>query len=247
MCNSKEPLVGYLYDELDADGRRAFETHLKTCAECRDELASLRSTRAPDGLGAARTRLRLPDRPQPRGASRDARLPGIARLGARGSRGACHGGRGRHRERRGALWQRRPCRPTGWNRGASAESDETVAPSAESVNWQATADGIDRRLRELEAIARTQPSPVQNGFASISDVEVLRRVREMLGQSETRQQRAMAIRLAELAREVDAQRRVDLAAIDQGMARLQNTSGAEVKQYRDLIQRMYRATSYQQK
>ncbi len=32
------------------------------------------------------------------------------------------------------------------------------------------------------------------------------------------------------------------------MTRLQNTSGAEVKQYRDLIQRMYRvtATAYQQ-
>jgi len=53
--------------------------------------------------------------------------------------------------------------------------------------------------------------------------------------------------MAELSRDVDAQRRVDLAAIDQGMARLQNTSGAEVRQYRDLIQRMYRATSYQPK
>ena len=62
-----------------------------------------------------------------------------------------------------------------------------------------------------------------------------------------RQQRVLATRMAELTRDFDAQRRVDLAAIDQGMARLQNTSGAEVRQYRDLIQRMYRATSYQQK
>jgi hypothetical protein len=31
-------------------------------------------------------------------------------------------------------------------------------------------------------------------------------------------------------------------AIDQGMTRLQNTSGAEVKQYRDAIQRLYKAT-----
>jgi hypothetical protein len=53
-------------------------------------------------------------------------------------------------------------------------------------------------------------------------------------------------RLAELTRNFDTQRRVDLAAIDQGMARLQSTSGAEVKQYRDAIQRIYRAT-YQQK
>ena len=69
----------------------------------------------------------------------------------------------------------------------------------------------------------------------------------MLGQSETRQERAVAVRIAEVTRELDAQRRIDLAAIDSGMARLQNTNGAEVKQYRDLIQRMYRATAYQQK
>jgi hypothetical protein len=80
-----------------------------------------------------------------------------------------------------------------------------------------------------------------------SDDQVLQRVRELVGQSEARQQRVLATRMAELTRDFDAQRRVDLAAIDQGMARLQNTSGAEVRQYRDLIQRMYRATSYQQK
>jgi len=70
---------------------------------------------------------------------------------------------------------------------------------------------------------------------------VLQRVREMLGQSEARQQRALAVRTAEITREVDAQRKLDLAAIDQGMARLQNTSGAEVKSYRDAIQRLAKA------
>jgi hypothetical protein len=75
---------------------------------------------------------------------------------------------------------------------------------------------------------------------------VLEQVRELVGQSETRQRRALAAGLQQLSRDYDAQRRVDLAAIDQGMARLQSTSGAEVKQYRDAIQRIYRAT-YQQK
>lgn len=262
MCNSKEPLVGYLYDELDADGRRAFETHLKTCAECRDELASLRSTRvhltawAPPEPDFGFQIVRSPAAPP---VTRGFRVSPVWGLAAAAVLVVAVGAAIANVEVRygsDGLVVR-----TGWNRGVRAESDVTVAaasspaasspavavPSAESVNWQATADGIDRRLRELEAIARTQPSPVQNGSASISDVEVLRRVREMLGQSETRQQRAMAIRLAELTREVDAQRRIDLAAIDSGMARLQNTSGAEVKQYRDLIQRMYRATAYQQK
>ena len=69
----------------------------------------------------------------------------------------------------------------------------------------------------------------------------------MVGQSETRQQRALGLRITELTREFDAQRRLDLAAIEQGMSRVQSTSGAEVRQYRDMIQRMYRATAYQQK
>jgi hypothetical protein len=33
--------------------------------------------------------------------------------------------------------------------------------------------------------------------------------------------------------------------IDQGMTRLQSTSGAEVKQYRDAIQRLLYRTTYQ--
>ena len=39
MCDSKELLVSFLYDEIDPVSRRAFRHHLTTCAECRDELA----------------------------------------------------------------------------------------------------------------------------------------------------------------------------------------------------------------
>jgi anti-sigma factor RsiW len=45
MCE-KELLVAYLYDDL-ADGDRAtFESHLRGCAACRDELKALRAVRA---------------------------------------------------------------------------------------------------------------------------------------------------------------------------------------------------------
>src|SRR4051812_31241663 len=44
MCDSKELLVSYLYGELDDVEKNAFRTHLASCAECRDELAGLRST-----------------------------------------------------------------------------------------------------------------------------------------------------------------------------------------------------------
>ena len=50
MCESKELLVSFLYNEIDPADKRMFETHLVTCAECRDELAELGDTRAQIGL-----------------------------------------------------------------------------------------------------------------------------------------------------------------------------------------------------
>ena len=71
----------------------------------------------------------------------------------------------------------------------------------------------------------------------MSDAELLQRVRDLVSQSETRQQRAVAARLSELMREYDAQRRLDLATINQGMTRLQNTSGSTRDAVRQLIVR----------
>ena len=45
MCNEREQLIGYLYDEGDTAEREAVRRHLETCAECRAEIASLRSVR----------------------------------------------------------------------------------------------------------------------------------------------------------------------------------------------------------
>jgi hypothetical protein len=71
--------------------------------------------------------------------------------------------------------------------------------------------------------------------------EQVQRVRELLGQSETRQQRMLAARLADITHDFDAKRRTDMVAVDQAFVRMQNTSGAEVRQWRDLAQRMGRA------
>src|SRR6478752_5734760 len=45
MCDSKELLVGFLYDEIDPVSKRTFERHLATCSDCRFELAELGATR----------------------------------------------------------------------------------------------------------------------------------------------------------------------------------------------------------
>jgi anti-sigma factor RsiW len=45
MCNEREKLIGYLYDEGDSGERDAVRDHLESCAECRAEIAELRSVR----------------------------------------------------------------------------------------------------------------------------------------------------------------------------------------------------------
>ncbi|HEX5071470.1 MAG TPA: zf-HC2 domain-containing protein [Vicinamibacterales bacterium] len=45
MCNERDRLIAYLYDECDARERDAVREHLDACDECRTEVAGLRSVR----------------------------------------------------------------------------------------------------------------------------------------------------------------------------------------------------------
>lgn len=45
MCDDRETLIAYLYDEATAAERRQVDAHLATCADCREELRSLRGVR----------------------------------------------------------------------------------------------------------------------------------------------------------------------------------------------------------
>lgn len=45
MCNQRERLMDYLYDEAAPAERRVVETHLETCDDCRDEVRAFRRVR----------------------------------------------------------------------------------------------------------------------------------------------------------------------------------------------------------
>ncbi len=45
MCDSKELIVGFIYDELTSTERQQLQAHLAICGECRVELEELRATR----------------------------------------------------------------------------------------------------------------------------------------------------------------------------------------------------------
>lgn len=45
MCDERERLIGYVYEECDATERREIDAHLADCETCRAEIAGLRATR----------------------------------------------------------------------------------------------------------------------------------------------------------------------------------------------------------
>lgn len=237
MCDSKELLVSFLYDEIDPVAKRDFQKHLSTCVECRDELAELGATRAqiatwtpPDADLGFRI-IREAESPKrrwfqwsPAWGFAAAAVVLLSISAAIANLHISYGSEG--------LTVR-----TGWNHATETQ------PGVTAVDWKAKAQELDRRVLDLEQ-AQSQQSVVRT--ASASDLSE-QRVREIVGQSETRQQRLVSARLAEMMREYDAQRRLDLVSIGQGMTRLQNSSGADLKQTKDLLQRYLVRTALEEK
>ncbi len=251
MCDSKELLVSYLYDELDRREKESFRTHLASCADCRDEIAGLRTTQAhltawappePDlGFQIVRRASAHPP-PAPR-----VRLNPLWGLAAAAVLVLAAGAALAHIEVRygteGLVLR------TGWNSnpspGTSSVAGIASAGGVMPIDWKQQAESLEQRLRQLEtSLQQTAPASARSDAA---DAAVLRRVSDLVGQSEKRQERAMGERLTQMAQDIDARRKIDLALIDQGLVRLQTTNGAELRQSRDLMQRMYRQTAYQPK
>lgn len=250
MCDNKELLVSYLYDEANGHDRGAFERHLASCAECREELAELRSMRGslaswappePDfGFRIVRGAAAPPPRRfgySPAWGLAAAAVLVLAVAAAIANLEVRYGQDG--------LVVR-----TGWANGVPAAQNAnagSAVPIATTVDWKADVDAIDRRLQQLETVAASSAG-IQTlqvaGGSQMSDSEVVRRVREMIGQSETRQQRELTLRITALAREVDRQRRGDLVVMQQG---LQGASGADAARHNQQMMGILRLVAQQSK
>jgi hypothetical protein len=67
-------------------------------------------------------------------------------------------------------------------------------------------------------------------------------VKELIAASETRTQREMALRLAEVVRDVDAQRRADMRRVADGLGVLEGRTGAAVAQQREMMNYLLRVS-----
>ena len=229
-----DALVMSLYDDGGAPraaDRALFDAHLRTCAQCRDELDALRRVRAqlarwapPEPKFAAlnpQSAIRNPQsalsgwRAIPAWAQVAAALlvlgvsAGIANLDV-------------HYDRSGLTLR------TGWS------SRDGRTPAA--LERQLRAD-----LRPAQASNASAPAAASHS----SDADLVRRVRALVDESEKRQQRELALRVAELMRDVNVQRQADLVKVDRALGLVENKVGVEVLKNRQQMNYFIRTSQRQ--
>ena len=240
MCD-KDLLVAYLYDEIgDADRARA-DAHLRDCAACREELADLR------GLRRGLTRWTPP---QPDFDVRVVRARALSwrawwtpafGLAAAAVLVLAVASALAHVELRYGSdgFSVR----TGWNAATPAVAAQATAAlpvamtAAQAAQFQAQYASLERRVNGLESAQQASPLRAVSAAAPAraSDAEVLRQVRDLLAQSESRQQQELALRISQVLHDVDAQRVADLARIQQGFGRIDALTTQEAASHRDLV------------
>ena len=262
-ANRDETIVGFLYDELDAGQRRDFNAHLLTCTVCRDEVAGLRAVRTqlarwePPALTSLQSPVPGASRPAwwqavPAWAQVAAALlflgvsAGIANLDVRYDQNGLNITTGWNKP---AVAEARAAERGGPKLATAQTSDggpKLVTDPSAAAPWRADLAALERQLRtEVRASQASSPAAPAVRAASSSDAETLRRVRVLLDESEKRQQRELALRIAEVVRDVDTQRKADLRNIDHTLGLVRNDLGVEVMKQRQSLNLLYRASQRQ--
>jgi putative zinc finger protein len=227
-----ETIVAYLYGEMEADDRATFDRHVVACAPCRAELADLRGVRSelarwasPELASHVPFEIAVP----PINTTSTRSIPvwaqaiaatlllgvaaGVANLDVSYSKTS-------------GLSIR-----TGWRHPAEASPAPTVAapaltaqaPDSSAAPWKTDLDALARELRAVEA----RPTGLSTA-PSGSDDALMRRVRQLVQDSERRQESELALRMAEAVRDLQMQRQADLVKIDRTLGLMQNRTGLEV-------------------
>lgn len=247
MCD-KDQLVSYVYDELHGAERKAFQHHLASCLSCREEVQALGATRThlaawtvPDGtpgvgfqeLTAARRAPRLRIAAWPLAAAAAVVLA-IGSMLARVEVSVADGG-------------------VTIRAGAARAASDAAAPAGDDATRQALA-ALSDRVRELDAALAAQaargatpasaaPAAQPPETARIDESALLRRVQQLINESEGRQRQQFAVRLMQVVRELQAEHAMDLVRLEQNFNQhqaLSNDDILEMKQYLRLVNQQQR-------
>jgi hypothetical protein len=151
---------------------------------------------------------------------------------------------------------------TGWSKAAalvppgpstSVSSSARATDPAATAPWRADLAALERQLKDeiriVQTSAHATPVPAQlvrpAPAADASTGEVVRRVQALIEESEKHQNSELALRIAEVMRDVHAERQADLVRIDRTLGAVQNNLGVEVMKTRQQVNQMnilYRAS-----
>ncbi|MGE3520944.1 MAG: anti-sigma factor [Vicinamibacterales bacterium] len=251
----EEALIAFVYGEIGSGERERLERHLLDCAACRGELDALtdvradlagwaspepaagvggQTARAPwrvvESLPASRSQTKVPTFPVWLEAAA-ALFFCAAALGAANLHVSYSPDAG--------LSVR-----TGWLHEPAAPPAEQ--PVVQRASEPAAVSPWQRDLASLEAELRAEIKAEVTALDGVDDgpddEAVLRRVRALIVESERRQQRELALRVAEIARDAQIQRQADLVKIERSLGLIQSRTGVEVmrtqQQLNSLAQRV---------
>jgi anti-sigma factor RsiW len=223
--DDKQTLIAYVYGEVDPPTRAAVEAHLAGCAACTEEVSA---------LGGVRSELSLwvpPEVELDFTIVKKSELPGSNVL------------------RPAQWWNTVPVWAqaaaailvlgvglaianvqvksgpegfvvtTGWMTPTTVAP--TAAPQADDA-WKTALVSLEQQLRTEIRATRDQQATRVAAPAAPADEATLRRVRQLLADSELRQDRELALRFTQFTRDMTMQRRADMQRISAGFGEYDN-------------------------
>jgi hypothetical protein len=234
-CGDPGALVSYLYNDGDAAELAAIESHVHACEHCTRELAALGDTR--DLLSAWSP-------PQPElgfalSTPAAARVPVSLTSAGVPSEAAAAAASVPWWRQSAPVWMQAVAATLVFGAGlavGTAGRATTPAPTTSASVSRTELSALEQRLRaEMSKLSTATPAPVPVATrASDGDEALLRRIRTMVTDSEERQRRELALRTAQVLRDVEIQRKVDMATVQQNLGQIQGTTGAELLRQRQL-------------
>jgi anti-sigma factor RsiW len=262
-CDDKALLVSYLYGEVSDAARAAVEAHVATCASCADELASLGAVRAdlahwePPAADLGFQIVQAAPRPAPRAWRPPVWAPMALAAGLLFAVGAAlanvevQAANGGVTIRAG--WSHPPLTaPAVVAARDGASVHQTAVPvkaGVSDVEMQKAMAALETRLR-AEIASTQRPAapaavPVSLQSPSVDRGELLQQVRNLVDESERRQQRELALRLAQVVQDFDNQRRTDLVKIEQNFGQIESLTSQEAAHQRAITNYLVRASQKQ--
>lgn len=231
-------LIAYLYDAAESGDRAAFETHLAGCLACRHELAELGSVRtqlatwAPpepsSGWLSDRAAYAPPAAARTSWASSLREMPAWAQLaaallvlGVSAGVANLHVTYDDHGLSVRTGWMAPPPATEAVARPQSGTLP--VVTPVDPAPWRAELASLEQQLR-----AELKPTVVRQPVVRERDTDaaaVLQQVRELIDESEKKQQRELALRIAETTN----QRAAELRSIDRNFSAIQVRTSTDMQ------------------